>query len=404
MPAARILADTSGRLSVPDEPIIPVVPGDGAGADGWRASVRLLELAVEKAYRGKRRLRLQEFAAGERGLKEFNDPTPPATVNAFRMYRVGLNGGQRPGPDGAPTLGGELRALLDLHVQLVLLRRPAALPAPVAGGPAELLLGIDLGEATRALLELPAGSSRAMRLTRTMAAELPAALASLRFGTVDAVDRYQEEQDGLPVGMVDAAMALQPVSRLGTERLVLAAVRLARQHGRERVLFAHDAVELPALAEARRVAMRLALEALPANERVALDDVRAATLPARLGQLGAALVAAPEAEGLRLVTALGPAFGGAQLAATGAFNLETGHAVFGPWRPDGEAANPLPLLGAMRLMLVHLGWGEAAAVLDAAMERALAAGQLPTAVAARAGRPDGLGANAFAAAVLASFA
>src|SRR2546428_5717565 len=86
------IAMQGGHLVVPSRPIIPFIEGDGTGPDIWRASQRVLDAAVEKAYRGQRKIAWMEVFAGEKAFKQFNDWLPEATVEAFRQYRVGIKG------------------------------------------------------------------------------------------------------------------------------------------------------------------------------------------------------------------------------------------------------------------------------------------------------------------------
>src|SRR3981189_3850341 len=83
---------SNGTLRVPDDPIIPFIEGDGTGRDIWRASVRVLNAAVEKAYRGKRKIAWMEVFAGEKSFKQFGSWLPDDTVEAFREYYVGIKG------------------------------------------------------------------------------------------------------------------------------------------------------------------------------------------------------------------------------------------------------------------------------------------------------------------------
>src|SRR5580765_7907412 len=104
-PAGTAITLRQGRLSVPDDPIIPFIEGDGTGPDIWRASVRVLDAAVQKAYGGKRRISWMEVYAGEKSFKQFNNWLPDETVEAFRHYFVGIKG-----PLTTPV-GGGIRSL-----------------------------------------------------------------------------------------------------------------------------------------------------------------------------------------------------------------------------------------------------------------------------------------------------
>src|SRR5215216_5255969 len=82
----------NGKLSVPDQPVIPFIEGDGTGRDIWRASVRVFDAAVEKAYGGKRKILWHEVLAGEKAYRQTQNWLPDATVAAFRDYLVGIKG------------------------------------------------------------------------------------------------------------------------------------------------------------------------------------------------------------------------------------------------------------------------------------------------------------------------
>ena len=127
----RIRID-NGKLQVPDDPIIPFVEGDGTGRDIWRASVRVFDAAVEKSYKGRRRIVWKEVLAGERAFNETGQWMPEETMTAFRDCLVGIKG-----PLGTP-IGGGIRSLnvalrqdLDLYVCLRPVRWFQGVPSPV---------------------------------------------------------------------------------------------------------------------------------------------------------------------------------------------------------------------------------------------------------------------------------
>src|SRR6266436_5070084 len=96
---------SNGKLRVPDQPIIPFIEGDGTGPDIWRASVRVFDAAVKKAYAGKRKIAWMEVLAGEKSFKAHNTWLPDETVDAFREFLVGIKG-----PLTTP-IGGGIRSL-----------------------------------------------------------------------------------------------------------------------------------------------------------------------------------------------------------------------------------------------------------------------------------------------------
>src|SRR3954471_4336620 len=121
-----------GRLTVPDRPIIPFIEGDGTGPDIWRASVRVFDAAVEKAYGAKRKIAWKEVLAGEKAFVQVNNWLPDETLDAFRTYLVGIKGPlTTPVGGGIRSLNVALRQILDLYVCLRPVRWFRGVPSPV---------------------------------------------------------------------------------------------------------------------------------------------------------------------------------------------------------------------------------------------------------------------------------
>src|SRR5512146_106321 len=122
----------NGKLNVPDRPILPFIEGDGTGPDIWRASVRVLDAAVEKAYGGKRKIRWMEVYAGQKSFDNFGSWLPDETVKAFADYLVGIKGPlTTPIGGGIRSLNVALRQMLDLYVCLRPVRWFKGVPSPV---------------------------------------------------------------------------------------------------------------------------------------------------------------------------------------------------------------------------------------------------------------------------------
>src|SRR5438094_9809673 len=131
MAGAQAITLTSGKLNIPDEPIIPFIEGDGTGPDIWRASVRVFDAAVTKAYGGKRKIAWREVYAGEKSAKLLNNWLPDDTVDAFREYYVGIKGPlTTPVGGGIRSLNVALRQLLELYVCLRPVRGYRRVPSP----------------------------------------------------------------------------------------------------------------------------------------------------------------------------------------------------------------------------------------------------------------------------------
>src|SRR5437016_9635857 len=149
-----------GQLTVPDDPIIPFIEGDGTGRDIWRASVRVLNAAVEKAYRGKRKIAWFEVFAGEKSFKQFGSWLPDDTLAALQEFRVSIKGPlTTPVGGGIRSLNVTLRQLLDLYACVRPVRYFSGVPSPVKH-PEKLNVVVyrENTEDVYAGIEWPAGS------------------------------------------------------------------------------------------------------------------------------------------------------------------------------------------------------------------------------------------------------
>src|SRR5258706_73390 len=123
---------SNGTLHVPDQPIIPFIEGDGTGRDIWRASVRVFDAAVEKAYGGARKIMWHEVLAGQKAFDATGNWLPDATLEAFRTYLVGIKGPlTTPIGGGIRSLNVAMRQILDLYVCLRPVRWFKGVPSPV---------------------------------------------------------------------------------------------------------------------------------------------------------------------------------------------------------------------------------------------------------------------------------
>ena len=228
----------NGRLVVPDDPIIPFIEGDGTGPDIWRASVRVFDAAVQKAYGGKRRLAWLEVYAGEKSFKEFNTWLPDDTIEAFREYYVGIKGPlTTPVGGGIRSLNVALRQLLDLFVCLRPVRWYRGVPSPVKHPEkVDVVIFRENTEDIYAGIEYAAGTPEAQKLLDFFAKEFPKEFKKIRFGSADAGAGWQKalEEIGAPhrEAPVQVGLGLKPISYLGSERLIHSAISYAVQNQR----------------------------------------------------------------------------------------------------------------------------------------------------------------------------
>src|SRR5450432_3876256 len=128
----EVIQYADGKYTIPHHPTIPFIEGDGTGRDIWRASVRVFDAAVEKSYRGERKIEWLEVLAGEKAFKQTGNWLPDETVEAFRQYKVGIKGPlTTPVGGGIRSLNVALRQLLDLYVCLRPVRWFKGVPSPV---------------------------------------------------------------------------------------------------------------------------------------------------------------------------------------------------------------------------------------------------------------------------------
>src|ERR671914_590261 len=178
----------TGRLVVPDDPIIPFIEGDGTGPDIWRASVRVLDAAVRKAYDGRRKLAWMEVYAGEKSFKQFDTWLPDDTIEAFREYYVGIKGPlTTPVGGGIRSLNVALRQLLDLYVCLRPVRWYRGVPSPVRHPEkVDMVIFRENTEDIYAGIEYRAGSDESQKILDFLAKEFPKDFKKIRFGTAEA--------------------------------------------------------------------------------------------------------------------------------------------------------------------------------------------------------------------------
>src|SRR3569833_2088742 len=179
----RMRAD--GTLEVPDRPILPFIEGDGTGPDIWRASVRVLDAAVEKAYGGKKKIAWAEVYAGEKAFTKFNNWLPDETITAFREYLIGIKGPlTTPIGGGIRSLNVALRQMLDLYVCLRPVRWFKGVPSPVKHPEkVEMVIFRENAEDIYAGIEYAAGTPEAQKVLDFLANEFPKQFEKIRFGT-----------------------------------------------------------------------------------------------------------------------------------------------------------------------------------------------------------------------------
>ncbi|HKQ70084.1 MAG TPA: isocitrate/isopropylmalate family dehydrogenase, partial [Polyangiaceae bacterium] len=211
---------TSGTLEVPHQPIVPFIEGDGTGPDIWRASQRVLDAAVEKAYGGKRQIAWYEVYAGEKSFTRFKTWLPDETVDAYRKYLVGIKGPlTTPIGKGIRSLNVALRQMLDLYVCLRPVRWFKGVPSPVRDPSlVDMVIFRENTEDIYAGIEWVAETEEAKKVIAFLENEMK--VKKIRFPKTSGI-------------------GIKPISREGTERLVRATIEYALAEKRKSVNIVH---------------------------------------------------------------------------------------------------------------------------------------------------------------------
>jgi isocitrate dehydrogenase len=402
----------AGKLHVPNNPIIPFVEGDGTGPDIWRASVRIFDAAVEKAYKGERKISWMEVLAGEKAFVQTGEWLPEATVEAFREYLIGIKGPlTTPVGKGIRSLNVALRQLLDLYVCLRPVRHFAGVPSPVKRPElVDMVIFRENTEDIYAGIEYAAGSPEAQQVLDFLQEHFPKDFTKVRFGTKERTDEFLQMIEPSLFGNVEVGVGIKPVSRTGTERLMASAIEYAIKHRRKSVTLVHKGNIMKftegafrdwgyAFAERifgdyvytwaqweRAKAIR-GEEAANTEQRVATDvgrilikdaiaDIALQQVLTRPSEFD--VIATLNLNGDYLSDALAAQVGGIGIAPGGNINYITGHAIFeathgtAPKYANLDKVNPCSVVLSGDMMLRHMGWLEAADLIVRALEHTIA--------------------------------
>jgi isocitrate dehydrogenase len=369
-----IAMGADGTLQVPDDPIIPFIEGDGTGPDIWRASVRVLDAAVKKAYGGRRRLVWMEVFAGEKCFNLHKTWLLDETVAAFRQFLVGIKGPlTTPVGGGIRSLNVELRKKLDLYVCLRPVRWFQGVPSPVKRPQdVDMVIFRENTEDIYTGLEFECGSEDSRRFLELLKQSFPREFAKIRFPD-------------------SAGISVKPVSREGTERLVRAAIRYVLENNRKSLTLVHKGNIMKFTEGAfMRWGYELAKREFGAVE---VDGGPWCTLPngvvvkdviadicfqqtlTRATEFD--VIATMNLNGDYLSDALAAQVGGIGIAPGGNINYVTGHAIFeathgtAPKYANQDKVNPGSVVLSGEMMLRYLGWTEAADLILKGMDGAI---------------------------------
>ncbi len=360
-----------GKLIVPDDPIIPFIEGDGTGPDIWKASVYVFDKAVEKAYKGKRRINWFEVYAGEKAFNKFNDWLPQDTVDALRHFRVSIKGPlTTPVGGGIRSLNVTLRQVLDLYQCVRPVRYFTNVPSPVKEPEkVDMVIFRENTEDVYSGIEWKEGSAEAKKIIEFIEKELGKKIRP------------------------DSGIGIKPISRFGTKRLVRAAIKYAIEKKRKSVTLVHKGNIMKFTEGAfRDWGYELAKEEFP-DKTISWDDCQkefGGKIPdgkilikdaiadnmfqqALLRPDEYDVLATPNLNGDYISDALAAQVGGLGIA-PGA-NIGDGYAVFeathgtAPKYAGQDKVNPGSVILSGVMMLEYMGWNEAAELIVKGMEK-----------------------------------
>src|ERR1700761_409496 len=191
-PAGGKISIKDGKLTVPDNPVIPFIRGDGTGRDIWKSSVRVFDAAVQKAYGGRKKIAWFEVFAGEASKTKFDNWLPDDTVEAFKEYLVGIKGPlTTPVGGGIRSLNVALRQMLDLYVCLRPVQYFQGVPSPVKHPEkVDMVIFRENTEDIYAGIEYSGGSAESQKVLDFLEKEFPKAFGKIRFGTKEKAEAF----------------------------------------------------------------------------------------------------------------------------------------------------------------------------------------------------------------------
>jgi len=393
---------TAQGLSVPDDPILPFIEGDGTGPDIWRASQLVFDAAVQKAYGGERKIEWKEVLAGQKAFDQTGDWLPDETLEAFQKHLVGIKGPlTTPVGGGIRSLNVALRQILDLYICLRPVRWFTGVPSPVKSPQdVDMVIFRENTEDIYAGIEFEAGTADNARFLELFEKEFPDRFAKIRFGSLQKTKDWNKALEG--IGMppreprLEVGIGIKPVSYLGTERLVHSAIQSAVTQKKPSVTLVHKGNIMKftegSFADWGYRVARDFFGAVPLDggpwhvipsgrpgEGLVIKDVIADAMLQQilLRPKEYSVIATLNLNGDYISDALAAQVGGIGIAPGGNINYITGHAIFeathgtAPKYAGLDRVNPSSVILSGEMMFRFMGWNEAADLVIKGVEGAI---------------------------------
>jgi isocitrate dehydrogenase len=365
---------TNGKINVPKNPIIPFIEGDGIGPDIWAASQRVLDAAVEKAYKGERKIEWMEIFTGEKSFNQSGEWLPAETLEAIKEFKVAIKGPlTTPVGGGMRSLNVALRQKLDLYTCLRPVKYYDGTPSPVKEPElVDMVIFRENTEDIYAGIEFMSGTPEQKKLEAFLVNEM--GVTGIRFP--------------------GASLGIKPVSKEGSERLIRAAINYAVENNRESVTLVHKGNIMKFtegqfkqwgydLAKAEFGAVEMdggpwcSFKNPKTGKTIVVKDVIADAMLQQIVLRPAEydVIATLNLNGDYISDALAAQVGGIGIA-PGA-NIGEEVAIFeathgtAPKYAGQDKVNPSSVILSGAMMLIHLGWTEAADLIDASMAKSI---------------------------------
>jgi isocitrate dehydrogenase len=402
-----------GKLKVPNNPIVPFIEGDGTGPDIWRSSVRVLDAAVEKAYKGKRKIEWKEVLAGEKSFKKTGSWLPDETLDAFREFLVGIKGPlTTPVGGGIRSLNVALRQILDLYVCLRPVQYYAGTPSPVKRPEAvNMVIFRENTEDIYAGIEFAAGTLESADVLKFLKKRFEKEYNKIRFNDKKRGREYARIAKLTNTDVeTNVGIGIKAVSKLGSQRLIRSAIEYAISQKRKSLTLVHkgnimkytegafrdwgyqlaetefadqtytwNQWEVTKKAKGEVAANDEQKAALASGKVLIKDSIADITLQQVLTRPeDFDVIATLNLNGDYLSDALAAQVGGIGIAPGANINYVTGHAIFeathgtAPKYADLDKVNPGSVILSGAMMFEYLGWDEAAKLIHKGLSGAIA--------------------------------
>lgn len=407
----NIISVENEILNVPDYPVIPFIEGDGIGPEIWSAAKFVFDSAVEKAFNGKRKIEWVEVLAGEKAFHKTGEWLPEETVRAFEKYLVGIKGPlTTPIGKGISSINVALRQKLDLYVCLRPVKYYGGIETPLRRpDKVDMVIFRENTEDIYTGIEFKAGTDDNKILMEFIKEKFPERFEKIRFGTLEKTNDFLKAEHLPETDEVEVGMGLKVISRVGSQRLMIAAVNYAIEHKRKSITIVHKgnimkytsgsfrnwcyeiAEELFAdkiytmmqwerthESKGKEAANRERDDAMRAGKILIKDAIADNTLQKVLTDPeDFDIIATTNLNGDYLSDAIAAQVGGIGIAPGGNINFIYGNAVFeathgtAPSFAGLDKVNPSSLILSGMMMLNYLGWKEAAEMIDRGVRRAI---------------------------------